>query len=208
MLALLVLTFLPASASAQAPIRDAHDAEVPPGVSEQQSRYEANEAERLTLQPRRWPRGARRVVLIGAGLTLGAVVVGSTAVSPERSQQRLVRIGYSVASVGMLMSFSAWVVRLRHRDPGPSVDLEGRSRRLRTGYAFLGLGLVVLAAGMGASAGSSAPWFGQIIGGSLGAFFMLGVGVPFLIAGYARRITPPPVSLNVGLGHLQLVGHF
>ncbi|MBK6577898.1 MAG: hypothetical protein IPG17_17200 [Sandaracinaceae bacterium] len=126
----------------------------------------------------------------------------------DGAEERLVRIGSSVASVGMVMSLSAWVVRLRQREPGPSITGEGRTRRLRTGYTFLGLGALVLVAGVAASAGSPAPWLGQIVGGSVGAFFMLGVGVPFLFAGYARRVTPTQVTLHVGPGHLQLVGHF
>jgi len=203
---LVVASFLsPRAAAAQVPPRDT---EVPPGVALRQSSFEASEAERRALRPHRWQRGARRVVLLGAALTLGAVVVGSMSAPADGAEERLVRIGSSVASVGMVMSLSAWVVRLRQREPGPSITGEGRTRRLRTGYTFLGLGALVLVAGVAASAGSSAPWLGQIVGGSLGAFFMLGVGVPFLIAGYARRVTPTQVTLHVGPGHLQLVGHF
>jgi hypothetical protein len=88
------------------------------------------------------------------------------------------------------------------------ITIERRRLRIGTGYTFLGLGALALVAGVAASAGSSAPWVGQIVGGSLGAFFMLGLGVPVLIAGYARPVESPQITLHIGPGHLQLAGYF
>lgn len=88
------------------------------------------------------------------------------------------------------------------------ITLLARRLRIATGYTFVGLGVLSLVVGLSVSAGSYMPWLGATIGGSIAAGFIFGIGLPVLIAGYARRHVPAHVAVHLGPGQLQLSGAF
>ena len=156
-----------------------------------------------------WTRGPRitAITAISAAVVGTGVTLLGFAPSLRHCWNACIGLGGALLSLSVPTLFGAWLAERRHRMEQGRLAYPPRRRARRLlgfGYGFVAMG--VIAFSLGAALGEQAEGsgnLGMIVGGSLFGTFV-GLGIPLLAIGHARRGLTPAVALRVGPASLAL----